>query len=193
MPQASRARRDDSAPRCATHPGGRRRRAASRSRGCHLARCARVPPPVNAHGSHDTSLAPSETTSTRPCPTRHRCLIKNPSVESHLQVDFSLTNRHFSCAFPPRRCRRSFEAVPSPPSPASPRSTDRPRDARGPLPAEPRADAFDHLETRNEAIRRFEEALAGSRRRVGRRAPDRSRAAANSLGVGGRARGRRVR
>ena len=45
MPQASRARRDDSAPRRATHPRGRRRGGASRSRGCHLARRARGPPP----------------------------------------------------------------------------------------------------------------------------------------------------
>ena len=56
----------------------RRARGDATSRGARACRLQ-----VNAHGSHGTSLAPSETTSTRPCPTRHRCLIsRNPSVES---------------------------------------------------------------------------------------------------------------
>ena len=83
MPQASRARRDDSA-LDARHTLGvgagalRRARGDATSRGARACRLQ-----VNAHGSHGTSLAPSETTSTRPCPTRHRCLIsRNPSVES---------------------------------------------------------------------------------------------------------------
>lgn len=59
----------------------RRARGDATSRGARACRLQ-----VNAHGSHGTSLAPSETTSTR-VPDRHRCLIsRNPRVCLH--VDF---------------------------------------------------------------------------------------------------------
>ena len=107
----------------------RRARGDATSRGARACRLQ-----VNAHGSHGTSLAPSETTSIRACPTRHRCLIsRNPSVESASTWTFSLTNRHFSCAFPLARSR-SFEAVPSPPRRPRVTAFDRSTHHRGPLP-----------------------------------------------------------
>ena len=143
MPQASRARRDDSAPRCATHPGGRRRRAASRSRGCHLARCARVPPPGQRARQPRYVPRPFRDNLDTPVPdTAQVPYLKKPQRGVCLQVDFSLTNRHFSCAFPPRRCRDlSRRFLRRREDPASPRSTDRPTAAA--LYPEPRADAFD--------------------------------------------------